>query len=182
MLDWRTAAIWIATSACGGLSVAGLSDGPAALTAQAVGGIDVPGFPPSEPDHDETPPARIAGGRKVTVRRSADSLFYLTAKLNGVPVRFVVDTGATHVVLTNEDAERAGVVADGPAATIATSGGGAPANWTRVKRLKVATRDIDRVDALVTRDGLRVSLLGQSALARLGSIRMDGETLTIDES
>ena len=47
----------------------------------------------------------MAGGEKV-VTRSADGLFYLSAVVNGVVVRFLVDTGATIIVLTAADAAR----------------------------------------------------------------------------
>src|SRR6476620_7325199 len=46
------------------------------------------------------------------VRRSPNGHFFVTARVNGQPVRFVVDTGATTVALTEEDAARAGVPFD----------------------------------------------------------------------
>ena len=43
------------------------------------------------------------------VPRSADGHYYLTMEVNGAPIRFVVDTGATELVLSRADAERAGI-------------------------------------------------------------------------
>ena len=47
-------------------------------------------------------------GARVEVPRSADGHYYLTMEVNGAPIRFVVDTGATELVLSRADAERAG--------------------------------------------------------------------------
>src|SRR5688572_11047258 len=45
----------------------------------------------------------------IALDRAPDSHFYAEAEVNGVPVRFLVDTGATSVLLTAEDARRAGI-------------------------------------------------------------------------
>ncbi|MEP2471839.1 MAG: retroviral-like aspartic protease family protein, partial [Paracoccaceae bacterium] len=46
---------------------------------------------------------------KVVVPRSPDGHYYLTAQINGAPVHFVIDTGATMLVLTRDDAAVAGL-------------------------------------------------------------------------
>lgn len=46
---------------------------------------------------------------RVEVPRSRDGHYYLTLQANGEPVEFVVDTGATDVVLTKADAARVGI-------------------------------------------------------------------------
>ena len=51
----------------------------------------------------------VSGTGQVTIPRSIDGHYYLTAKVNDASVRFVVDTGATDIVLTQQDAERAGL-------------------------------------------------------------------------
>ncbi|MEP2717499.1 TIGR02281 family clan AA aspartic protease, partial [Pseudophaeobacter sp.] len=51
----------------------------------------------------------MADQGRVVVPRSADGHYYLTLAVNGAPVDFLVDTGASEVVLTAEDARRAGI-------------------------------------------------------------------------
>jgi aspartyl protease family protein len=51
-------------------------------------------------------------GARVEVPRHSDGHYYLTMEVNGTPIRFVVDTGATELVLSREDAERAGLETD----------------------------------------------------------------------
>lgn len=46
---------------------------------------------------------------RIAVPRSPDGHYYLTLEINATPVRFVVDTGATSMVLTREDARRIGL-------------------------------------------------------------------------
>jgi len=43
------------------------------------------------------------------LRRGPDGHFYADAQVNGTTIRFLVDTGASLVVLTREDAQRAGI-------------------------------------------------------------------------
>jgi aspartyl protease family protein len=61
-------------------------------------------------------PAPRASGKAVPpvtsdiiLPRAADGHFYAEAIVNGAPVRFIVDTGATRVALTKADAQRAGL-------------------------------------------------------------------------
>ncbi|MGR3622230.1 retropepsin-like aspartic protease family protein [Pseudophaeobacter sp.] len=49
---------------------------------------------------------------QVTVPRSTDGHYYLTLMVNGAPIEFLVDTGASDVVLSTQDARRAGIDLD----------------------------------------------------------------------
>ncbi|TLP64461.1 TIGR02281 family clan AA aspartic protease [Parasedimentitalea maritima] len=49
---------------------------------------------------------------QVEVPRSADGHYYLTLDINTVPITFLIDTGATDVVLNARDARRAGIDPD----------------------------------------------------------------------
>src|SRR5690606_31402517 len=44
----------------------------------------------------------------VAIGRAADGHFWVDAEVNGEPVRFLVDTGASHVILSMADAEQVG--------------------------------------------------------------------------
>src|SRR5690242_17104976 len=62
-----------------------------------------------------TTPKRISSTDPVTapapreLRRGPDGHFYADAQVNGTTIRFLVDTGASLVVLSREDAQRAGL-------------------------------------------------------------------------
>jgi aspartyl protease family protein len=46
---------------------------------------------------------------QIAVPRNGDGHYYLTLDINNVPIRFVVDTGASQIVLTQDDARRIGI-------------------------------------------------------------------------
>jgi len=122
----------------------------------------------------------LEGGR-IEVPRMFDGHFYLTARLNGAPVEFVVDTGATDVVLTKEDAARAGV----DLASLAFTGRAMTANGT----VRTAQATIEEIRLGEIRDtGLRVSinegempqsLLGMAYLRRFSKIEIADDTLIL---
>lgn len=106
----------------------------------------------------------------ITVDADPRGHFYLQATLDGEPVRMVVDTGASIVALTYEDAERVGARL-GPqdfTIRISTANGiveGAP---FRIREIKIKELAIREVEAIVLPKGrLEVSLLGMSFLRRL---------------
>mgnify|MGYP001954325256 CR=1 FL=1 len=51
----------------------------------------------------------FSNGARIELPRAPDGHYYATALVNGTPIRFVVDTGATGVVLRKADAEAAGI-------------------------------------------------------------------------
>ncbi|WP_375690268.1 TIGR02281 family clan AA aspartic protease [Pseudooceanicola sp. LIPI14-2-Ac024] len=62
--------------------------------------------------HTVVPVQRVQNG-VIEVPRSNDGHYYLTAEINGTPIRMIVDTGATDMVLRHEDAEKAGIDLNG---------------------------------------------------------------------
>lgn len=115
------------------------------------------------------------------ISRAADGLFYVEAIVNGAPVRFLIDTGATTIVLTQEDAKRAGVLPGEAAFTeiASTAGGAAAMARIRLARLTVG-RSIDfDVPAAVAGGKLGVSLLGASWLTNARSLTITGDSLVL---
>lgn len=118
----------------------------------------------------------------MAIRRSRDGLFYLDAWVNGVPVRFLVDTGATTVVLTPADAARAGVLPEAAAFRYSAQTAGGKTAMARIRLAQLTAGAAERrdVDAAIAGAGLGVSLLGQSYLSQLSSVRMSGDTMVLE--
>lgn len=116
-----------------------------------------------------------------TIRRHADGLFYVEAQANGHSIRFVVDTGATVVVLNKDDAEKLGIPFEGLASrgSMRTVGGSSDMRWAKIDRLDMAGKRIEKINAAVVAGGLPVSLMGQNALEQLGTVTLRGDTMTI---
>lgn len=118
--------------------------------------------------------------RKTVIERGSGGGFYVTAQVNGAPVRFVVDTGADQVALTKEDAARAGIPFD-PArftAVARTASGVGMGQMVRINVLDVEGKARDGVGAMVL-DGLDTSLLGQNYLSRLDGVEITGDKMIL---
>lgn len=116
-----------------------------------------------------------------TIQRHSDGLFYVEAQANGQTIRFVVDTGATVVVLNRADAEKLGIPYERLAgkASMRTAGGSSDMRWARIDRLDMGAKRIEKIDAAVVEGGLPVSLMGQNALEQLGTLTLRGNMMTI---
>ena len=114
------------------------------------------------------PVAEPVGGTDhgAAVMRASDGLFYVDAVVNGADVRFVVDSGSSLVVLSKDDAARAGLRGDDGGTLMQTAGGVTRMRHTTIATLKFADRTLSGVEAAVVDDLPGVSLMGQSALAR----------------
>jgi len=56
--------------------------------------------------------ARVTDTGRIEIPRAVDGHYYLTLEAEDVPIRFVVDTGATNIVLSRQDAGRIGIDPD----------------------------------------------------------------------
>ena len=118
-------------------------------------------------------PVPTAGfGGTLRLPREADGHFYVTAKVNGAPIRFLVDTGATSVALTRSDAQRAGLALGALDQEIGSGASGmVRGQWVTLDSVEVGPRTANAVEAAVLAGGDQ-SLLGQSVLRQFGSIEM----------
>ena len=116
----------------------------------------------------------------VTLPRARDGHYYLTATINGTPLRFVVDTGATDMVLTRADAEAAGLSPDNLnyLGRASTANGEVRTAYVRLEEVELGgVRDTD-VPAVVNEGEMRQSLLGMGYLQRWGRIEItNGELI-----
>lgn len=103
------------------------------------------------------------------IQAGAGGHFVVEAVVNGAPVTFLVDTGASHVVLTMEDAERVGFRPESLRFTerFASANGEVRAAPVVLRELRVGQFSVFDMPASVNEAPLRVSLLGMSFLRRL---------------
>lgn len=124
------------------------------------------------------------GSAEVIIHRGAAGHFTTTARINGQPIPVLVDTGASLVALTFDDARAVGLDPGGLSFSqrIATANGVARAANVRLDELAIG--DIRRQDvrATVSEPGaLGFSLLGMNFLDTLQSFEMTREALTLRE-
>lgn len=124
----------------------------------------------------------VADGSRIEVPRAFDGHYYLTLALNGTPVQFVVDTGASEIVLSQEDARRVGL----DPATLIYSGSAGTANGVvrtaRVTLEQVALGPVVdyRVPAWVNQGEMSGSLLGMTYLQRFDRIEIADGRLVLE--
>jgi aspartyl protease family protein len=124
----------------------------------------------------------VAHGRSVEVARAFNGDFDISARINGARVAMVLDTGASSVVLTRDDAKAAGLPLEvlSYTAIIDTANGRTHAAPVRLDRIAVGGLVERSVDALVAQPGqLKTSLLGMSFLNRLQSWEVRGDRLLL---
>lgn len=114
------------------------------------------------------------------LRRDSSGQFRLEASVNSVPVEFLVDTGADIVALTEEEAANLGLdVVEGDFQPVMqTASGVGYGAKVRLDEVEVAGERLHDVEAVVVK-GLTVNLLGQSALRKLGSVQLKGDSMII---
>ena len=115
---------------------------------------------------------------RITIPRSPDGHYRLTLDVNGAPVRFIVDTGATDLVLSRDDAARVGLDTTELAFVGAARTANGMVSTARVRLDEVRLGPIaDRsVPAVVNGGEMDGSLLGMSYLDRFAEVRIsDGE-------
>ena len=124
----------------------------------------------------------IGPGGEVTINRRLNGQFFVTAKVNGAPVKFLFDTGASSVVLTMDDAKRVGVDVASLSfdVGVSTANGSAEAAETHIDKIAVGPISLKNVRALVAKPGaLAESLLGMSFLERLKSYGVEKGKLVL---
>jgi aspartyl protease family protein len=106
--------------------------------------------------------------------------FSADGRVNGQPIRFMVDTGATVTALPAADARRLGIdVSKGQPVLLRTANGTARARQVKLDVVSVGSVTLYGVEAVVMEgDGLAMPLLGMSFLDRM-DMRREGSVLTL---
>jgi aspartyl protease family protein len=109
-------------------------------------------------------------GRTVTLASGRDAHFELTARVEGRPIDFIVDTGATLVILRESDAASIGIrpARTDYTAVVSTANGKTKAAPATLDRVEAGGITVHGVRALVLPDdALWRNLLGMSFLSKL---------------
>ncbi|NQV82556.1 MAG: TIGR02281 family clan AA aspartic protease [Rhodospirillales bacterium] len=131
------------------------------------------------------PSGAISKPGGVTIQANQSGHFVVEAVVfnegQAVPVRFLVDTGASDVVLSPRDAARLGFGAEGLVFSrrYRTANGtvlGAP---VRLERISIGSVSVDKVRASVNGAPMGLSLLGMSFLGRLAGYDVHRESMTL---
>jgi aspartyl protease family protein len=110
--------------------------------------------------------------------------YFAKADINGTTIPVMVDTGASGVALSYEDADKVGLRPHGLDydTPVNTANGIVKAARVKLRRVEVDNVRVRDVDGLVLPEGaLRGSLLGMSFLSRLSSFRIENGVLYLKD-
>ena len=115
------------------------------------------------------------------VPRGRDGHYHVTLGINGEPISFVVDTGASDIVLSQHDARRAGIEPDSLAylGRAQTANGTVPLARVSLDQVSLGEEVERSVPASVNGGEMNGSLLGMSYLSRFGRISIENDILTL---
>ncbi len=121
-----------------------------------------------------------SGPAQVTLTADVRGHFQTTGTINGVSVRFLVDTGATSIAMSGNEAKRLGInYLSAPRALSQTANGVVPVYTVKLDTVRIGDITANNVDAIVI-DGnvLPVVLLGMSFLNRM-EMKREGVSMTL---
>lgn len=125
-------------------------------------------------------PQKVSGN-ELRVRIASDGHFWVTASVNGVKRRMLIDSGATVTALSSSTSREAGIDANNgfTPVILRTANGVAPAQTGTVEELRIGNivaRDL----RIVTAPGLgNLDVLGMNFLSKLKSWRVEENTLIL---
>ena len=129
------------------------------------------------------PPAenlQLGGSNAVTLQRQDDGHFYADVQINGSTVRMLVDTGASGIALTRDDARRAGIgISIGMPSVIGQGAGGeVKGEYVTLDSVSLGGESVESMQAVVLNGGGQ-SLLGQSFLGQFAGVEIKGDRMVL---
>ena len=117
----------------------------------------------------------------IELQRAGDGHFYAPVTVGARPVTMLVDTGASVVALTGEDARAAGVMWNPGQMAVVAQGASGPVRGVAVKleRVRLGGHEARDVPAVVIPQGLPISLLGQSFLKEVEPVRIEKDRMVL---
>lgn len=179
----REAFVWGAVAAIGFLSVYFFDDMRGFAKRVMATVIPADGVVMNDPAQE---PQNATSGfeRSVVLKASRNGHFYTRAIINGRPIAVLVDTGATGIALTYEDADRLGLRPHSSDYTLITQtangeGRAAPVRLDSVEIGDVEVRDLR--GAIMEEGRLHITLLGMEFIRKLERFELRGQELVLVE-
>lgn len=135
----------------------------------------------NEPAQIQPKPVQQSGSVVSIPKSHRDGQFWTDARVNNGHVKFLIDTGASSVALTLNDAKKAGIRTRdlNYNVPVDTAGGRNMAAYVQLKSISVGAITLRNVKALVVPDGLNTSLLGMTYLGQLQKVEATPNALLL---
>jgi len=118
--------------------------------------------------------------RALEIPRGQSGQFHINVVIRGTPVKFMIDTGADILALTESQAQILGFSPNSSdfKPVLQSASGPAYGAEIRLEKIEIAGTELHDIQAMVVK-GLSVNLLGQSVLRQMGGIELSGDKMVI---
>jgi aspartyl protease family protein len=121
------------------------------------------------------------GGSRIVLPADSRGHFMTQGAINGRPVTFMLDTGATSIALSAADAQRIGLdYSKGQRVQMNTANGVASGYKLRLQSVRVGDVEVYDIDAIVSPQPMPFVLLGNSFINRF-SMRRDADQMVLEK-
>jgi aspartyl protease family protein len=119
-------------------------------------------------------------GSSVELQRNGDGHFYADVQVNGSTLHMLVDTGATGIALSRDDARAAGLATSIGMNDVVGEGadGAVHGEYVKLDNVSLGGTSASGLEAVVLNGGSQ-SLLGQEFLAKFDSVEIHGDTMVL---
>ena len=126
-------------------------------------------------------PEQVVEGGETRIPLAPDGHFWLRAQVNGEPVAFMVDTGATLTAVSSQVAERVGLEprAGGIPIQLSTANGTISAEIATIDEMRFGNVAARGLDTVIAPNLGETSVIGMNLLSRLKSWRVEDNTLIL---
>lgn len=117
------------------------------------------------------------------LQRGSDGQFYADVRVNGTYLHMLVDTGASIIALSRDDARSAGLITATGANDVIGEGadGAVHGEYARLDNVELGPLTAQGLDAVILDSGSQ-SLLGQSFLSKFDSVQIEGDRMILREN
>jgi aspartyl protease family protein len=125
---------------------------------------------------------QLVVGDTLRIRQSADGHFWVDAKVNAQPVRFLIDSGATTTAMTLRTAQSAGVeISESPfPVVLVTANGSVEAQRGTIQSLQIGPMEARDLPVVVAEEFGDSNVIGMNFLSKLRSWRVEGAEMVLE--
>lgn len=122
-------------------------------------------------------------GEEITIRRQDDGHYWLQVDVNGKPVRFMIDSGATTTAVNANTARETGIEVDtdGYPVFLNTANGSVAAQRGIIQSLKIGTHEIGQHNVVVSESFGDTNVLGMNFLDSMQSWKVEANVMTLKQ-
>ena len=125
---------------------------------------------------------QVVVGDTLRIKQAADGHFWVNARVNALPVRFLIDSGATTTAMTLATAGDAGIeISDSPFPVIlSTANGSVEAQRGSIQSLEIGPMVAKGLPVVVAEEFGDANVIGMNFLSKLRSWRVEGTEMVLE--